>query len=615
VEQLVNAQVTVDSGLTPEQTLTVTRPAESRTLIIAPAGTGKTHTLVHRLDHLLVSGLSADEVLMLSFSRAAVRELTHRATAGTGRGRFVVARTFAAWALELLNRTYADQDWHHLPFDERIREATGALLEGHTEQYTASIRHVLLDEVQDLVGARRRLVETLLTTLDCAFTIVGDPAQAIYGFQAGGRDSEPDIFSWARATYAGNLVELALTRDFRARTPRSAGLLACGEALRASSTVTRVDVARLVRDEYLAAPTAGHLNDIVSGFEHLEGTCAILCGHNGQALEVSTVLRRAHVAHRLQHRAGDDAPPRWLAALFHSRNGSKVDHAAFAEQTGLTGDALAAAWGDLLSISGNAAHRVDLGRLRSALAGGRLPRFGTAPDQDTVTVSSMHRAKGLEYERVFLVERERRDDGDAMEEARLLYMAMTRCRDDVFRLEPLPQPGGVYSKRPKGSDRWGRYHFRKRWARYGMALESGDVSNDFPAGTFVVTADPVELQDYLGAEVRPGDPVTLRRSAEPADDELPVPLYTARHGDRCVAVVSQTFRRALARYMYGDKRLDAELSWPASITDCWIDDVETVAGSIAAGRRAGLGEHGVWLAPRLSGLSRFHYAKAETDDV
>jgi superfamily I DNA/RNA helicase len=57
---------------TDEQQQVIERPADSRTLVIAPAGSGKTYTLVRRLDHLLDEGLSNDEILMLSFSRAAV---------------------------------------------------------------------------------------------------------------------------------------------------------------------------------------------------------------------------------------------------------------------------------------------------------------------------------------------------------------------------------------------------------------------------------------------------------------------------------------------------------------------------------------------------------------
>jgi hypothetical protein len=47
--------------------------------------------------------------------------------------------------------------------------------------------------------------------------------------------------------------------------------------------------------------------------------------------------------------------------------------------------------------------------------------------------------------------------------------------------------------------------------------------------------------------------------------------------------------------------------WPVTINGIRIDVVETVAGSASAGSMAGLGERGVWLAPRPVGLGRFKY--------
>jgi DNA helicase-2/ATP-dependent DNA helicase PcrA len=47
-------------------------------LVIAGAGTGKTMTLAHRVAHLLMSGVSAERVLLLTFTRRAAQEMTRR---------------------------------------------------------------------------------------------------------------------------------------------------------------------------------------------------------------------------------------------------------------------------------------------------------------------------------------------------------------------------------------------------------------------------------------------------------------------------------------------------------------------------------------------------------
>jgi DNA helicase-2/ATP-dependent DNA helicase PcrA len=48
-------------------------------LILAGAGTGKTNTLAHRVAHLILSGVSPQKLLLLTFSRRAAVEMTRRA--------------------------------------------------------------------------------------------------------------------------------------------------------------------------------------------------------------------------------------------------------------------------------------------------------------------------------------------------------------------------------------------------------------------------------------------------------------------------------------------------------------------------------------------------------
>ncbi len=48
-------------------------------LVIAGAGTGKTSTLAHRVAHLLLAGVPAERMLLLTFTRRAALEMTRRA--------------------------------------------------------------------------------------------------------------------------------------------------------------------------------------------------------------------------------------------------------------------------------------------------------------------------------------------------------------------------------------------------------------------------------------------------------------------------------------------------------------------------------------------------------
>jgi DNA helicase-2/ATP-dependent DNA helicase PcrA len=85
----------------------VVEEGDGACLVLAGAGSGKTRTLVHRVGHLLSKGVASDEILLLTFTNKAAREMVSRLEELTGvrldRRR---AGTFHSVAVGLL-RTYA----------------------------------------------------------------------------------------------------------------------------------------------------------------------------------------------------------------------------------------------------------------------------------------------------------------------------------------------------------------------------------------------------------------------------------------------------------------------------------------------------------------------------
>jgi hypothetical protein len=197
---------------------------------------------------------------------------------------------------------------------------------------------------------------------------------------------------------------------------------------------------------------------------------------------------------------------------------------------------------------------------------------------------------------------------DMAEEVRLLYVAMTRPRDELYRLSPMD----MYNIRTKdGTDRWARY-FYQHWRRDGLELRGEDVLTEYPAGTVDFDADPVDLQHYLATAVRPGDAVELERLYPDPIGLLESPPYLIKHQGRLIGTASEKFRTDLYRFLkLGGNYIPR--TFPVVISKVCIDTVETVAGNEAAGIRAGLNQHGVWLAPRLTGLSTFTWDKKELD--
>jgi chromosomal replication initiation ATPase DnaA len=78
-EQQQPAQTSSNSsGLNAEQQQAAQHPAREPLMILAGAGSGKTKTLISRMQHLKDEGIPLSKILVLTFSTAATKELTSR---------------------------------------------------------------------------------------------------------------------------------------------------------------------------------------------------------------------------------------------------------------------------------------------------------------------------------------------------------------------------------------------------------------------------------------------------------------------------------------------------------------------------------------------------------
>ncbi|MBO7936516.1 ATP-dependent helicase [Streptomyces sp. S9] len=619
--------------LTDEQRTVVQQPWDARVLVTAGAGAGKTHTLVRRLDALCGDedeALEAAEILVLTFSRAAARELRERIARHGERARRVRAQTFDAWAYSVLHRANPDGDWTATGFEGRIVAATEAVEKGALEIGDAvPPAHVVIDEVQDLLGARRELVETLLDRYQesCGFTVVGDAAQSVYGFQiadpAERLDETGRFFDWLRCSYPDDLVELRLTENFRAITPEARVALAHGPRLQ---QLTDADEAEVLHDELrelLLDPTnaMADLADefTLNGLRELSDTCAILTRDNQQALVVSELLHAHGVDHRLRRPLEERPVPYWVAELLRRTEATGLTEERFRS---LLGDIrlpyepdAATLWAVLRRVARGPARGVlDLDRLRRAVADGRFPDEAADPETSRIVVSTVHRAKGLEFDRVIVLtppsvaelRPQYKDELDLPAEARALYVAMTRARQDLYHVAPPELP--LFRRAGRRHD--GRRYigsWRKSYARSGIVAEAGDVCRDEPPGH---EGDAGAVQTYLLERVLPGDAVVLRKRHDVPMGEAQSPPYALLHEGREIGEASRRFREDLFRVQKVSSTW--EPMWPDEIHGPRIDTLESVTGSVAAGANAGLGDRGVWIVPRITGIGR--YRRANDDE-
>ncbi|GII52788.1 hypothetical protein Pth03_11770 [Planotetraspora thailandica] len=601
--------------LTAEQLDIAEQPGDARLLITAGAGTGKTFTLIHRLGSLIEDDdLGPDEILVLSFSRAAVREVRDRLSAYGNAAQHVDVRTFDSYATLLLSEVTPDGSWQYASYDQRIREATRLIHDdGYAANLVAEIRHLVVDEVQDLVGVRAELVKALLEKISGGFTLLGDPAQGIYGFQLDDPRERirgaAALYSWVSTRFAESLTEKELTENFRARQPEARVALMMGPEL-GREHADYASIQNRLRTELLASMPLGTLSEAVPLLTDLTTPTALLCRTNGDALLVSRELHKVGVAHRLQRSAQDRVVPAWVAEIFRRLDSrpSQADVAAVLDEYGVVIDEV---WPLLKRMDGNRRSTgLNLADVRDHLAKGNVPDELTRQPMSRLVVSTIHRVKGLEFDQVIVVDPGEAAGDDPVEQAenaRTLYVAMTRPRDLLMHIKPVAKLKNTYLKKFP-SERWAECGFgRFKNSRFGMELRGEDVLAEDPAGAVGFTADPSHVQAYLAAKVLPGDTVSLIEGFATGPGQPP-PYIVEHHGTH-IGITSKVFAWGLREVLPGHDRR----KWPESIEDVHVDCVETVVGSEAAGQNHGLGWSGVWLRPRIVGLGRFNWGSKERE--
>lgn len=473
---ITDAVITEEADDAGERERIRSASAPVRMLVEAGPGTGKTQMAALRLNKLVRSDLSPAQLLVLSFSRSAVRTLTRRMSvvAGTDEHlieelRHISVRTFDSWAFRIL-RLLGERPDELLRngHDANIRALTEAIRDSRRQAVRQAIgdrRHLIVDEFQDLPGVRGELVLALLDLLapagapGCGFTILGDPAQAIYGFAAKREDGSSYPSSaeyWQRivSAYRGELEIARLTSNHRSSAPLAEMSARLRTVLLGSGS--EKDKLEAVRQALASVPESEKLN--LESVGEI-GSAAVLARTNGEALRVLTGLmgRDPYGPSRpIRMRAASYAslPPAWIAAMLRPVRSHVVTRSQFdriyahlrsqwdeptCQSLGVP-DA-GTAWARLALAAGAAedAASFELSTLRT-----RLNWPDVFPDDqplvdDGLIITTVHQSKGMEFDVVTILEGAHDRGPDSAsgelddEEANVTYVAITRAARSLRR--------------------------------------------------------------------------------------------------------------------------------------------------------------------------------------
>jgi len=420
--------------LSPAQRAVIDDDKSPAIVVAAGPGSGKTRLLVHKLAALLLmEDIKHDQLLMLTFSRAAATEFKLRLLELVGNAaHFVEIKTFHSYCFDLLGRVGSLEKT-----DEIVAEAIEGILSGSVEQSRITKAVLVIDEAQDMSHTEFELVRLLARrNLGLRIIAVGDDDQNIYAFRGSDSRHFASLLKMEKArryelvtNYRACPNLVAFSNQFAARIRNRIKRIPISAHKTANGTI------RIIRCKApaMVEPLVERLCS-----EILPGSTAVLSYANDTAAQIDGLLRfRGRYSRLVQSndgfslRAIDEVRYfRRQIADFQKVPREKWEKAREqlletypADSKGLT---LCRTIVDTFWKTNN--RSLYLSDFDTFLRESSLEDFEIGENQEAVSVSTMHKAKGREFDNVFLtVDRAPRSD----EDLRLYYVALTRARQHL----------------------------------------------------------------------------------------------------------------------------------------------------------------------------------------
>lgn len=646
---------TSSSSINPtfEQRTVVEAAAADRTLVLAGPGAGKTQVAAERLAHLLTQGLRPSAILVLSFSRSAVSTLTRRLAGLSVQNdavleelRHVAIRTFDSWTFRLLRQLGFDpNDLLRRTHDDNVDELIALMRSsrrGEVLDLLAKVRHVLVDEMQDLAGVRGDLVVELLGLVasrahsGVGFTLLGDPAQSIYGFSVrqSGRTSlhgetTAALLDSLRREWTGELREVSLDRNHRAVPEIVSVLDSLRHVLR-----QRIDPARKLREVAKALserPVAGfELGPQIFELGQVQ-SAGILTRTNGEALRVAQKILGQDVdgpgVPVTVGGSDDTGAPAWVAALLGSIRAATITKPQFeaivARARSEAPDAFealsvpepGAAWRRLVAAAGEP---VDSASFSVRELARRLNWADAFPDDESVSssglfISTIHQSKGREFDLVAILDHDQPQgegrDVDPEEEACVGFVALSRAARQLVRLPADSIHLPPAPRRFADGSRTRLLHWRSGWVNLEMGLR-GDIDAASFADADLLGGEKAAVDNYrflaANASVLVGHKVMLRKAAIPGSDghkvRYEICLQDGKQPGRLIGAMGQNVVWDLLSVLHGHGH-----GLPRTIMNLRIARVVSLASLGGDSQRISriFASSGMWLGVELFGTGDF----------
>lgn len=417
---------------------------ESRCIVVAAGpGSGKTRVLVHKLASLLLlEDVKHEQLLMLTFSRAAATEFKSRLLQLIGNAaHFVEIKTFHSYCFDLLGRIGNLDDVSGV-----VAKAAEMINNGEVEQNHIGKTVLVIDEAQDMGSDDYALVSALMSANeDMRVIAVGDDDQNIYEFR--GSDSK---YMYELSKEAGGRF-IEMTENYRS-SRRVVGAandfvksirrrLKSAPIVSMSNEEGEVKITRHI-SKHMYLPVADEV------MRRGKGTTCILTQTNEEAVVMLALLNGRGVKAKLIQsldglRFCNLMEMRYFMKCVNSRKVSPlIAEEAWEEAKLKTFGKYATSKSlqyvrrcvEMFELTNRAKYYTDL---REFVFESTIEDFCDVSDAEVV-VSTVHKSKGREFDNVYMLISDKYDHTDDL--LRRFYVGITRAKHNLY----IHANGGVF---------------------------------------------------------------------------------------------------------------------------------------------------------------------------
>ncbi|MFT3846109.1 MAG: RecQ family ATP-dependent DNA helicase [Lacibacter sp.] len=421
--------------LSPTQ-LKIINDNEKNIAVLAGPGSGKTRVLVHKLASLLLmEDVKHEQLLMVTFSRAAATEFKRRLISLIGNAaHYIEIKTFHSYCFDLLGRVGSLEK-----SDVILKNTIDKIKSGEVEPNRITKTVLVIDEAQDMNADELALINTLMEQNEEMRVIaVGDDDQNIYEFRGASSKYLEEFLTERKAAKhelienyrsRNNLVEFTngFVKKIRHRLKETPIIAKQND----NGNITLVHY----QNGNLISPL---VQDILT--TRLAGTTCVLTKTNDEALQITgLLLKKGLQAKLIQSNDG-----------FSLQNLSEVRFLLNEIDLGddikiISDEVWSNAKGELrkkfqqsskLELCNNLIKQFEESNskkkyksdLEVFVKESKLEDF-YSENGETIFVSTIHKAKGKEFDNVFIMLENFNPSTD--EAKRQLYVAMTRAKRNL----------------------------------------------------------------------------------------------------------------------------------------------------------------------------------------